>query len=78
MAVLLEYYERTRDENVWEKILEDPEYLKRMKFQKQVQMRAVLRRRMSEAEKELFDRMLEEKGREELAAVERELAEEVK
>ena len=41
-------------------------------------MRAVLRRRMSEAEKELFDRMLEEKGREELAAVERELAEEVK
>lgn len=78
VAVLLEYYERTRDENVWEKILEDPEYLKRMKFQKQVQMRAVLRRHMSEAEKELFDRMLEEKGREELAAVERELAEEVK
>ena len=35
-------------------------------------------RHMSEAEKELFDRMLEEKGREELAAVERELAEEVK
>lgn len=78
LTVLLEYYDRTKDKNVWNKLLDNPEYLKIMKFQKQLEIKAMIWKHMTKKEKEDFDRILEEKGQKELAIVERELAKELK
>lgn len=78
LTVLLEYYDRTKDKNVWNKILDNPEYLKIMKFQKQVEIKATIWEHMSKKEKEDFDRILEKKGQEELAVIEKELAQKLK